>query len=154
MKHTMHNTSPLSAKLLGYGGLIPFVVSSTCQVFHLLPDLPWNTMALSYGAIILSFLGGLHWAFAMTLQELSPAQKNDRFFWSVIPSLISWSSLALPYQYATALLIFGFIAQFIQDIYIKKLASLPAWYLPLRIQLSIVACLSLLINSLLVHQLI
>jgi hypothetical protein len=148
-----HSSSPQSVRFLGYGGLVPFVASSCCLLLNLLPELPWQTMALSYGAIILSFLGGLHWAFAMTLLELSENQRRDRFVWSVIPSLIGWTSMALPISFATALLIAGFTCHFLQDLYVKKLALLPAWYLPLRIQLSVVACSCLLINSLLAHQL-
>jgi hypothetical protein len=149
---TPPENTPLSVKLLGYGGLIPFIGGSLCQVFHLFPELPWDRMVMSYGAIILSFLGGIHWAFAMTLKELSPAQQSDRFVWSVIPSLIAWSSLALPLNYATTVLILGFVAHFLQDVYVKKLAFLPAWYIPLRVQLSAVACVCLLINNLLAHQ--
>ena len=41
------------------------------------------------------------------------------------------------------LLIAGFWAQYWQDLRLARLLPLPAWYLPLRLQLTVVACLSL-----------
>jgi hypothetical protein len=120
-------------------------------VFFKYTQINWFEIGLSYGAIILSFLGGLHWAFAMTLPELSTQQKKLRFTWSVIPSLIAWSSFALSPMYATLILVIGFISHLTQDFYVKKLANLPAWYLTIRLQLTTVACLCLIINYLLAH---
>jgi len=143
---------PLSARLLGFSGLLPFVVCTLALSLGILPFVPWLSISLCYGAVILSFLGGVHWAFAMILPELTIQQQRNRFIWSVIPSLLGWCSFALPAPYAGIILIIGFTGQFLQDLVIKKLAFLPAWYLSLRLQLSSVAILSLLINSLLAHQ--
>ena len=58
-------------KTLGYLGLIPIVVS-TIMIFSASYHLMfWRNMLLTYGVVILSFLGALHWAFAMTLDNLS-----------------------------------------------------------------------------------
>ena len=145
-------STPLHVRLLGYAGLIPFLSSSLALAVLQHTQIGWLEIGLSYGAIILSFLGGLHWAFAMTLHELTTQQKNQRFIWSVIPSLLAWSSFALSPMNATLVLVIGFLSHLSQDFYIKKLANMPAWYLPLRMQLTAVACLCLIINYLLAHQ--
>ena len=143
---------PPHVQFLGYAGLLPFASSSLGLIFFQSIQMNWLEIGLSYGAIILSFLGGLHWAFAMILPELNTQQKGLRFTWSVIPSLLAWSSFALLPLYATIVLLIGFLSHLGQDVYVKKLAQMPAWYLTLRMQLTTVACLCLIINYLLAHQ--
>jgi hypothetical protein len=41
---------------------------------------------VNYGAVILSFVGALHWGFAMTAQDMKAEQRSGRFIWSVIPA--------------------------------------------------------------------
>jgi hypothetical protein len=47
-------------------------------------------------------------------------------------------------NYAVMLLVIGFLMHFWQDRRLVQLVNLPAWYLPLRLKLTLVACLSLL----------
>lgn len=147
---------PSNVAWLGYGGLLPFVglaagcftdtgYSALCQVALIL-----------YGAVILSFVGALHWAFAMTLPGLSAAKRRECFVWSVVPALLAWLAatiMAVPAQgsaantlsifygfaFAAALLIVGFVANYVQDVRLARVAALPLWYLPLRLRLTTVA---------------
>jgi hypothetical protein len=41
------------------------------------------------------------------------------------------------------LLIAGFLVQYRQDLRLSRVLTLPTWYLPLRLQLTVVACLCL-----------
>jgi hypothetical protein len=67
-------------------------------------------MALvNYGAVILSFVGALHWGFAMTVQDMSAEQGRDRFIWSVIPALIAWIATLLLMPLGCLLLVIGFV---------------------------------------------
>ena len=80
-----------TAKLLGYAGLIPFVALSAFQLIF--PSSPYQEIVtlslIAYGATIASFLGAIHWGFAM--QQSAPNRKL--LLWGVIPSLLGWISL-------------------------------------------------------------
>ncbi len=148
---------PASVRWLGYGGLLPFVVlaagSFTAAEYAALCRLA----LVLYAALILSFVGALHWAFAMTLPNLSAGKRTECFFWSVAPALLAWpaailiavsakisyASIFFGYKVAAAPLIIGFVANYIQDFRLARVASLPAWYLPLRLRLTAVACVCL-----------
>ncbi len=95
-------TKPLSgkeitAKSLGYAGLIPFIVFSIGSWFQL-PMISDSTYILiAYAVIILSFMGAIHWGVAMSNTE----QHNGQYFIaSVIPALSAWLALLIPHSYA------------------------------------------------------
>ena len=48
---------------------------------------------------------------------------------------------------AAVLLVTGFVLHYIQDRRLARYAELPDWYLPLRLQLTTVACLSLIAGA-------
>src|SRR3989344_5401461 len=138
---TMHShpsaqplTSPPPAPIpgpvawLGYGGLLPFVT-------------------LADGAVILSFVGALHWGFAMAQSGLSTAERTRCFVWGVVPSLMAWPATLLPPAGGAALLVTGFVAHLVQDHRLAARTSLPAWYLPLRWRLTPTACVFLAVGA-------
>ena len=58
-------------------------------------------------------------------------------------ALLAWPALLAPPPLAAFILIAGFVAHYLQDRRLARRHALPAWFLPLRLQLSSVACLSL-----------
>ena len=56
---------PPAVTWLGYGGLLPFVGTALTFFLDRHHGSVWLHMALAYGAVILSFVGALHWGFAM-----------------------------------------------------------------------------------------
>jgi len=134
---------PRAVAWLGYGGLVPFVVLAVATFADRQRAPFWSDALFAYGAVILSFVGALHWGFAMTLGGLSAGQRDARFAWSVVPALLAWPALLLPTLSAGLLLVAGFLAHYWQDRRLAGMAELPAWYLPLRLRLSSVACLCL-----------
>ena len=131
---------------LGYGGLLPFV--TLAAVGLLAPTTPWWSAALlAYGAVILSFVGALHWGFAMAQSGLSTAERTRCFVWSVVPSLMAWPATLLPPAGGAALLVAGFVAHLVQDHRLAAHTSLPAWYLPLRWRLTTTACVCLAVGA-------
>ncbi|QSR34598.1 DUF3429 domain-containing protein [Marinobacterium iners] len=86
-----------TAYLLGLSGLIPFV-GLTALMYQ-----PWAiTFFLSYSAVILSFLGGIHWGVALRDEQWS---NSWRLCLCMLPSLLGWLALLLPQQAALMLLL-------------------------------------------------
>ena len=134
-----------TAKSLGYAGLIPFIVFSIGSWFQL-PIISDSTYILTaYAAIILSFMGAIHWGVAMSNTE---EQNGQYLIASVIPGLSAWIALLIPHRYAITLLMIGFIALIIYDWSVEKPQRLPAWYMPMRIRLTIVVIMCLTITQL------
>lgn len=151
--------TPTTVIWLGYGGLVPFVALAATALIA--PDYAVAARAalLGYGAVILSFVGALHWSFAMTLPELTTAKRDESFIWSVMPALVGWVALIAAAIYAwnsslralaiaSGLLIAGFVAHFVQDRRLAPVARLPAWYLPLRTRLTWVVSLCIALAAL------
>ena len=139
--------TPAPVAWLGYGGLLPFVALAVVGLWA--PSTPWWSAALlAYGAVILSFVGALHWGFAMAQSGLSSGERTRCFVWSVVPSLMAWPATLLPPAAGAALLVAGFVAHLAQD---HRLAArttlLPAWYLPLRWRLTVTACVCLAVGA-------
>jgi uncharacterized membrane protein len=129
---------------LGYGGLLPFVFLAAATWFDSNHSSLWRDALIAYGAVILSFVGALHWGFAMSQSDMTTHQRTRSFVWSVVPSLLAWIALLMTPNYAVMLLVVGFLIHFWQDKRLVQLVNLPAWYLPLRLKLTLVACVSLL----------
>jgi Protein of unknown function (DUF3429) len=138
---------PTIVSLLGYGGLIPFISLALATLLDNGHASIWREALFAYGAVILSFVGALHWAFAMMSPTLSSRQRNGVYIWSVMPALIGWLAILLPLKPASSLLVLGFIAQYWQDMRLAKNVVLPDWFLPLRFRLTLVAVVCLVAGS-------
>jgi len=148
MKKHYFATTP---KLLGYFGLLPFIVPTVFLFFdHTHFDM-WRHFLLTYGAIILSFVGALHWSFAMLLHELPINKQRWSFLWSIVPSLVAWISLSIPKFHGFILLTVFFAIALIRDKHLFNNVDLPAWYMPLRRNLTIAAMTCLLIAAYLMN---
>jgi positive regulator of sigma E activity len=129
-----------TAKILGYSGLIPFIILSIAGWLQIPFDQDVSRILVTYAAIIFSFMGAVHWGIA-----ISSKQDGSKYLIvSVLPALMAWPALLVPQIYALLLLLFGFIALYAYDRSAEKDQQLPGWYLPMRKQLTIVVviCLS------------
>lgn len=138
---------PTSVAWLGYGGLLPFLALAILSVGEPNHGILYRGALLAYGAVILSFVGALHWAFAMTLSGLTESQRTSSFVWSVVPALMAWSTYFFTPVLTALILILGFLAQYLRDQALARAVPLPNWYLPLRIKLTLVACASLAVGA-------
>ncbi|UOP11734.1 DUF3429 domain-containing protein [Pseudomonas palleroniana] len=138
---------PKHVSLLGYGGLLPFIFLALLIPFSLDYRTLFEIALVNYGAVILSFVGALHWGFAMTVQDISAEQRRDRFIWSVIPALTAWVATLLPMPLGCLLLVIGLVGHFLQDRRLLRVISLPAWYLPMRLRLTLVASVCLMLAA-------
>lgn len=138
-------TEPLPAVVacLGYGGLLPFLALASGAIGDGAHAQFWRAALVAYGAVILSFVGALHWGLAIAPGKLDRSRRNALFVCSVVPALVAWIASLLAPMFASGLLVVGFLAHYWQDRRLIGQAGLPAWYLPLRLRLTVVACLCL-----------
>lgn len=126
------------------GGLVPFVVMAGAT--WALPEAYTPTLLFwltSYAAVILSFLGALHWGISMLHPDMTEHDQSVFMAWSVVPALVGWVSLLMPVRTGLLLLIATFVIQYAADRQLAQRFRVPSWYLGLRIGLTSVAVLSL-----------
>ena len=137
---------PVLARWLGYAGLIPFV--AIAAGLWLGPQ-EWraalHAALLGYAAVILSFMGAVHWGLAMA-GDGQGAQR--RLALSVLPALLGWLALLLPAGLGYAALLLGFAALCLLDVLAGRHGLVPSWYPPLRVRLTAGVVLSLLVGGL------
>ncbi len=131
---------PIVPRVLGLGGLIPFIILSLITVLNFMDWGQRSAGALMvYAALILSFLGGVHWGAALK-------QEGGAFFLlSMLPFFVAWIALFLAPVVGLWLLITGFAAAFAIDRSMAASSLLPGWFLSLRTRLTGVAMASLLV---------
>lgn len=137
------------ASLLGYAGLAPF--AGGCLGALLLPGALGEFAAralIAYGAVILSFLGGITWGLCVAEASLPIETARREFLYSVCPSLLAWACLLLPPHPALWVLAAGIVAALAHDRWRADLLALPDWFRTLRLRLSLGATLALLLGAL------
>ena len=126
------------ALALGYAGVIP-VAGLLVLAWS---SAAWQHQAVNsatiYAALILSFLGGIHWGFAT-----SGFASSKHFLISVVPSLWAWSVFAATDFFTILGIIFGLITFLVYEQRCDLLERYPEWYLPLRKHLTLGLSISL-----------
>jgi Protein of unknown function (DUF3429) len=128
---------------LGYAGLLPFVFGALLTWLVREEAHPYVTLALAgYGAVIASFLGGIHWGLAFRQTE-PPARW---LVWGVVPSLIAWVAVMMPPSAGLVVLGALLLACYGVDrrLYVEQ--GVAHW-LTLRFRLSAVSSLSCFIGA-------
>ena len=124
-------------KQLGYAGLLPFLLLAVAV--HLLSG-DGAARALAslqhYAAVILTFVGAVHWGRALAKPENTPAE-HKRLYWAITPSLIGWIALALPVDAAMAVLITAFLLCWWIDRSLYSGQTFASWYMPMRLHLTL-----------------
>lgn len=123
---------PIALTLLG---ALPFIALSISVTFIDAPVTGWMMQALlTYAAVILSFLGGIRWGFALQhAAHGKPRLINRLYLESVGLSLAAWGTLFLP-ELHQRLLSFAFLFALAWGLesllYNRRL--IPLWYFNLR----------------------
>jgi Protein of unknown function (DUF3429) len=129
---------------LGYSGLLPF--AGLALLIWLVDTELTAFVALAlagYGAVIVSFLGGIHWGIGFKLGADAPP---FHFLWGVMPSLMAWLALLMPPFAGLPLLALALGVCYAVDHKSYPSAGLSAW-LPMRARLTLVAAFSCLIGA-------
>jgi len=143
-------TDPALMRHLGHAGLIPFVLLALLLWLLSGPQQTFVSVALaSYAALIVSFLGGIHWGIAWVVARSAPHPtplSTPHVLWGVTPSLLAWPGLLMPPFAGLAWLGFLLILCYLADRVLYARAGLQPW-LTLRFRLSAIASLSCFIGA-------
>ncbi len=137
---------PGVALLLGASGLLPFAAPAIILWFAPTPWQAWLVATLTaYGAVILSFMGAVHWGLAMVTRH---RWRNRWFGLSVVPALVGWCAVMLSPLVGLLVLSAAFACVYALDLAAVRAGIAPPWYLRLRRALTLaVAALLLLAAS-------
>ncbi|MEM6384990.1 MAG: DUF3429 domain-containing protein [Pseudomonadota bacterium] len=140
---------PFAPLALGLAGVIPFLwgmvtllsadlTSWGIQTFG--PRFVAPFVLLNYGQIILAFMSGVLWGFA-TKSEGEQAAIN--YALSVLPALWVFFTVGAGPSSSAVYLIAGFIGLLGLDYTFDRQGLTPAWWMPLRILLTVIVVLCL-----------
>ncbi|MBU3694786.1 MAG: DUF3429 domain-containing protein [Rhodocyclaceae bacterium] len=142
------NQAPAAARLLALAGLIPFWALALAPRFGINPP-QLQAALIGYAAVILSFVGALHWGLAAARDNTDrPLPAWRSYGYSVVPALVAWVALLLPYRDALTLLSLAFIGAMFADQRWLAGQGLPVWFVPLRTLISVLVILALYIAQL------
>lgn len=129
-------TLPSGTQALGYGGLLPFALL-TAALWVVGPG-PLQQLALrgllAYGAVILAFLGAVHWGFVL---QRPTARAPTLLALGVVPSLVGAATLLMRPEPAlvTQMIAFGALWLYEHRVVGEPLLGRP--YLDLRRNLTL-----------------
>ena len=123
------------AWFLSLAGFIPFGVLAIVLLVlgrdHPLFDAVFDIFKV-WSVIILSFLGGIRWGFALADQ---PFDLNSLWL-SVVGSILGWFALFLPDMYTMLTLLILFCAHGAWDSFYINSGKAPPWFASIRIVLT------------------
>jgi len=128
---------------LGYVGLLPFVLGALLVWLVHEEAHPYVARGLSaYGALIASFLGGIHWGLAFR----QPEPPTSWLVWGVVPSLLAWVAVIMPPSAGLVILGLLLLICYAVDRRLYVQQGVAHW-LTLRFRLSAVSSLSCFIGA-------
>lgn len=139
---------PRAPLALGLAGLVPFWILTLALVTGVSFGYEPASIAFAlaaYGAVILSFTGGIRWGIAITAEEQEPARRE--YVISVIPSLLGWAALLLPAHWQLGTLAALVIAVGLFDYGMVCREVAPEWFGRLRLILAGGAGVALIIAA-------
>jgi Protein of unknown function (DUF3429) len=139
------------ARKLGYAGLIPFV-GGTLFVWLLagrIEQAPFIFLVngiTTYAALIISFLGGLHWGLVMRDANEHQAEVRKALWIGVSYSLLAWLAVSMPPHAGLVVLGALLVGCYVNDRKLYPLLGANDW-LQIRFRLTVVASLSCFLTA-------
>ncbi|KAF5723815.1 Halomucin [Fusarium mundagurra] len=162
---------PRESSILGLAGTLPYLGTSLSTVFlawdlnkpiptgnsfydailidhdtakYLLDAL--EPIQLGYGAVIISFLGAIHWG--LEYAEKQPLRERTRFRYGMglAASIVAWPTLMLPVEYALTSQFMAFVALYFADTRAATKGWAPRWYGSYRFLLTAIVGFAIFIS--------
>lgn len=138
---------PSPAIWLGGAGVVPFLACALLALLGPEPGASWAVQVMvCYGAVILSFLGGIQWGLATGSADPTDVLTR-RLGLSVLPSLVGWGALLLPVLWGLLVLFAAFALVLFLDLQATRRGEAPAWFPRLRVPLSVAVMVSLVFGA-------
>ncbi|KAI1492226.1 hypothetical protein F5X96DRAFT_627849 [Biscogniauxia mediterranea] len=162
---------PKEPYYLGLAGTLPYLATSVSTVY-----LSWNLntewpstsnfvnhilmshdtarqlldtiepLQLGYGAIIISFLGAIHWGLEYAEKAPSPDRTRFRYGMGVLAPVLAWPTLLMPVEFALTAQFAAFVALYFADSRATVRGWTPSWYSTYRFVLTAVVGLAIVIS--------
>jgi hypothetical protein len=126
------------AWLLGIAGLLPFF---THALFAWITS-PYEVAGVlrsqaHYAAVILTFLGALHWGVTIASPSIQGSPAGLRMVWSVVPAIFAWVVSLLPVELSLPLLSGALAVALAVDWLLYRDTPVPRWFMTLRLVLTV-----------------
>lgn len=162
---------PRESHILGLAGTLPYLGTSLSTVFlawDLNKEIPTGNafydtimvdhetakhflnllepLQLGYGAVIISFLGAIHWG--LEYAEKQPLRERTRFRYGMglAASVVAWPTVMLPVEYALTTQFMAFVALYFADSRAATKGWAPRWYGSYRFLLTAMVGLAIFIS--------
>ncbi|PWN33537.1 uncharacterized protein FA14DRAFT_164948 [Meira miltonrushii] len=153
---------PRPALLWGAAGIVPYVSTAGASVYlarqaqlvaqGLDSHIDFETASalllhaenvqITFGAVLLSFLGAIHWGFEFA--KFGGAVGNRRYFLGLVPVMVAWPTLMLTPQLALVGQWAGFVLTWFIDLRATSQGWAPKWYSSYRFGLSLAVGVSII----------
>ena len=140
-----YKTNENTAKILGFSGLIPFVIAFIMLNFNISKTQVLEVIII-YGYTIIAFLGGIYWGVGLNIK----ISAKKYFFISTFPTIFVLISLLFHLSLISKIIYLICILNFFLYLEFSFLQTikLPKWFLFLRIKLNIFLTLLLIMIAL------
>lgn len=138
---------PLAVRTFGWLGVLPFWGCAAAAV-----AMPGEIgeeagrLLLAYGAVILSFLGGIRWG--GTLAGAAP--ETGELCRGIFPALVGWAAFFVPVEVGYCILALAFAVVLFDDCRASEQRLLPDWYPAIRIPLTLAVVAALVLPAVMV----
>jgi len=134
------------ALLLGYLGLIPFVAPALLIWFlDEQTALLLSTVQIVYAALIISFMGGVHWGYAVKQGDNA---RYWQFLISVLPTLVLFAVFVFGLTVEPLYIAILFSLILIVQAGVDQITMTEKWFVTLRLVLTATASVSLVLVGL------
>ena len=140
-----YKTKENFAKILGFSGLIPFIIAFITLNFNV-SKIQVLEIIIVYGYTIIAFLGGIYWGVGLNIK----IGAKKYFFISTLPTIFVLISLLFPFSLISKIIFLICILNFflyLEFSFLQNL-NLPRWFLFLRIKLNMLLTLLLIMIAL------
>lgn len=146
---------PLVPTLCAAAAAYPLMIADTLILTGLaIPGIDATFALMTYAAIILTFMGAVHWGLAVVL----PAVIDEPWYgalrdWrayaaSMTPGLFAWASILLPLRAGAWLIAAAFALSMIYDRRCTRMGEMPAYLCRIRAMMSAFAIAALTVGIL------
>lgn len=137
---------PHLARTLSLAGAIPLIAGAVLLWVGNVGGLSGEFVSSAlkgYSAVILSFLGGVHWGLALSARD--PGARDRELLISIVPALVGWIAILFASKIALMVLAIAFLLQGLFDIWMALKDHAPNWYARLRAEMTAVVCVILVV---------